>query len=311
MRYILTITALAVMAVLAWFWMMGGFDRLGLWAANEQRGFQNSIAGALRSARAGEAGAVVALLGACFAYGVVHAAGPGHGKVLIGGYGFARKVPMVRLSLIALASSLAQAVTAVVLVYAGIFLLDLGRQALVDATEAVMAPVSYGAIGLIGLWLAWRGLRKLVTKPEAHHHHDHHDHHGHNHHDHQGDDAVCASCGHAHGPSLDQVEQIGTLREAFVVIAGIAVRPCTGALFVLIITWQMGLAELGIAGAFAMAFGTALVTIFVGLAAGGLRGGALASFASSTAMARGVAGVELLAGCIIAFIASGLLLRAI
>lgn len=301
MRYFLTVATLVVIAVLVWFWMAGGFDRLGLWAATQQRGFQNTIAGALRSARAGEAGAVTALLTACFAYGLVHAAGPGHGKVLIGGYGIARKVPMLRLSLIALAASLAQAVTAVVLVYAGVLLLDMGRKALVDVTEAVMAPLSYGAIGLIGLWLVWRGLRKVLARPVVHDHD----------HTHHKEDHTCSSCGHAHGPSLDEVDQVGTLREAIVLIAGIGLRPCTGALFVLIITWQMGIAGLGIGGAFAMALGTALITIFVGLAAGGLRGGVLAGLGASPHFARGVAVVEMLAGGIVVVIASGLLLRAI
>lgn len=306
MRYALTFGTLVVMAVLAWFWVTGGFDRLGFWAAAQQRDFQTSMAAALRSARAGEASAVIALLSACFAYGVVHAAGPGHGKVLIGGYGFARKVSMWRLSGIALASSLAQAVTAVLVVYAGVLLFDLSRKVMVDLTEAVMAPLSYGAIALIGGWLVWRGLRKLWRRPqEHHHHHDHHDH------AHDGDEAVCSSCGHAHGPSLTQVEQIGSLREALVLIAGIAMRPCTGALFVLIITWQMGIGGLGISGAFAMALGTALITISVGLAAGGLRGGVLAGFGSSPQLARGVAAVEMLAGVVVVFVASGLLLRAL
>lgn len=300
MRYFLSIAALVVVAGLGWLWLSGGFDRVGFWAAGQQRDFQNAIAGALRAARAGEAGAVMALLGACFAYGFAHAAGPGHGKVLIGGYGFARKVPMLRLSLIALAASLGQAVTAVALVYAGILVLNLGRQAMVQWTEAVMAPISYGAIALIGAWLVWRGLRKLM--PQKAHSHDH---------AHTGEDAVCSSCGHAHGPTLEQVEHAGTLREAVALIAGIAVRPCTGALFVLIITWQMGIAGLGVAGAFAMAFGTALITIFVGLAAGSLRGGMLAGLSASPQMARAVAGMEVLAGAAVVLLAGGLLLRAI
>ncbi len=297
MRYALSIAALAVVAALGWFWFSGGFDRLGFWAADQQRDFQNGIARALRQIRAGDLAAVSTLLTACFAYGLVHAAGPGHGKVLIGGYGFARKVPMLRLSLIALAASLGQAVTAVVLVYAGVLVLNLGRAAMVDMTEAVMAPVSYGAIALIGLWLIWRGVRKLM--PAAHDH------------AHQGDGDTCSSCGHAHGPSLDQVEQAGTLRDAAVLIAGIAVRPCTGALFVLIITWQMGIGGLGVAGAFAMAFGTALITIFVGLAAGSLRGGMLAGLNGSAQMARAGAGIEVIAGLVVVFLAGGLLLRAL
>lgn len=297
MRYVLTLVTLLVIALLAWFWASGGFERIGLWAAVQQRDYQNAFAGALRRARAGEAGAIAAFLIACFSYGVVHAAGPGHGKVLIGGYGFARNVSMVRLSLIALAASLAQALTAVVLVYAGVLLLNLGRTALVDMTEAVMAPISYGAIALVGGWLLWRGIRKLMQPSQDHSHH--------------GDDAVCSSCGHAHGPSLDQIEKVGTLREALVLIAGIAVRPCTGALFVLLITWNMGLMGVGISGAFAMGFGTALVTIFVGLTAGTLRGGLLAGLTTSENFARGIAAVEILAGGVVVFIATGLLLRAI
>ncbi|KIN75360.1 High-affinity nickel-transporter [Sulfitobacter noctilucae] len=305
MRYFLSIAALVVIAVLGWLWFSGGFDRLGYWAALQQRDFQNGIAGSLRQIRGGESGAIIALLGGCFAYGLVHAAGPGHGKVLIGGYGFGRKVPMLRLSLIALAASLGQAVTAVVLVYTGVLLLNLGRQAMVDVTEAVMAPLSYAAIGLIGLWLMWRGQRKLLPK-----HHDHAHDHGHDH-AHEGDSAVCASCGHAHGPSLEEVQQATTLREALVLIGGIAMRPCTGALFVLIITWQMGIGGLGIAGAFAMAFGTALITIFVGLAAGSLRGGMLAGLSGSPQVARAGAAVEFVAGLTVALLATGLLLRAL
>ncbi|KIN63050.1 High-affinity nickel-transporter [Sulfitobacter noctilucicola] len=308
MRYFLSFAALCVLALLGWFWLAGGFDRLGFWAAGQQRDFQNAIAGALRQARAGEVGAVTALLTACFAYGLAHAAGPGHGKVLIGGYGIARQVPMVRLSLIALAASLGQAVMAVALVYAGVLVLNLGRKTMVQWTEAVMAPVSYGAIAIIGLWLMWRGLRSLMRQQStASEVHDH-DHHGH---DHQGHGDVCSSCGHKHGPTLDEVDQVSTLREALVLIAGIAIRPCTGALFVLIITWQMGIGELGIAGAFAMAFGTALVTVMVGLAAGSLRGGMLAGLGGSLHLARAVAMVEVLAGLVVVILAGGLLLRAI
>lgn len=297
MRRVLSIAAIALLLVLGVLWMTGAFDRLGFWAAQQQRGFQETIALSLRATRAGEAGAVLALLGACFAYGLAHAAGPGHGKVLIGGYGMARAVPMMRLSLIALAASLGQAVTAVALVYTGVFVFNLGREALVGVTEDVMAPVSYGAIALIGLWLMWRGLRR-VREPV----HDH---------AHEGDAAVCSSCGHAHGPTLDQVRETRSLRDAVLLIGGIAVRPCTGALFVLILTWQMGIGMIGIAGAFAMAIGTAIVTIAVGLAAGGLRGGMLAGISGSPRFAQVAAVVELLAGGVVLLLAGGLLLRAL
>lgn len=290
MRRIIALAALATLLALAALWWTGGFNALAHWAAGQQRGFQNSIASGLRATRGGDTAAFWTVLLASFAYGVVHAAGPGHGKIVIGGYGLARSVPMLRLSLIALAASLGQAVTAVVLVYAGILLLGLGREALVGVTEDIMAPASYGAIALIGLWLIWRGLRHARQKKVAHSEED---------------------CGHAHGPSLAQVQQAGSLRDALLLIAGIAIRPCTGALFVLVITWHMGIGGVGVLGAFAMALGTGLINIATGLAATGLRAGVLGGLAGSPRLAQAAAVAELTAGLIVVTLAGGLLLRAL
>ncbi|MCE8516029.1 hypothetical protein KBY31_04830 [Ruegeria pomeroyi] len=289
-----------VLALLGWFWLSGGFDQLALWAAGEQRDFQNQIAQALRGLRSGQGGALLLLLSVCFAYGFFHAVGPGHGKVLIGGYGLGRRVPVLRLAAIGLASSLGQAVTAIALVYTGVMVLDLGRQHLVGVTERVMAPASYAAIALIGCWLVWRGVQRLLAtrKPTQHEHHHH-------------DGETCSHCGHRHGPSLSEVEQIGTLREALALIASIAIRPCTGALFVLILTWQMGIALAGIAGTFAMALGTASVTVGVGLASAGLRGGVLGAASAWRFAGVALPIVELAAGLVVATLAGGLFLRAI
>ncbi len=311
-KYLIVPVALAI-GLLLWFWGSGGFDQLAAWAAGEQRAFQNQIARSLRAARAEQPEAVATLLTVCFAYGFFHAIGPGHGKVLIGGYGLGRRVAFWRLSAISVLSSLGQAVTAIVLVYAGVLVFQMSRESLVGTTEQVMAPISYGAIVAIGLWLVFRALRsfarrhKSQTSHHDHHHHDHGDHH-HDHHHHNGE--VCSDCGHRHGPTAEEVANVGSLREALILIAGIAARPCTGALFVLILTWQMGIAMVGIAGAFAMALGTAMVTTLVGWTSLGLRGGLLAS-ASATRFAQVLAPtIELVAGLMIAVIASGLLLRA-
>lgn len=306
-----------LLCVILWWLAQGMLAPLGDWAAGHQRSFQNRIAGSLRALRAGEPGAIMALMLVCFAYGFFHAIGPGHGKVLVGGYGLARKTPWIRLGGVALLSSLGQAVTAVVLVYGAITLLQLGRDSLIGLAEKTMAPISYGAIVAIGLWLLLRGLRKFLRRaaprPEvlqsSEHNHDHSHDHGHSH-DHNASE-VCSECGHRHGPSLEEVSGLQTWREAAVLIGGIAVRPCTGALFVLVITWQMGIALAGIAGAFAMALGTALVTITVGLAAIGLRGGALAVFARSGRAAQFVPVLEICAGFLVVLVASGLLMRSL
>lgn len=321
MRIFLTGCALGVAALAVWLWGFGGAQDVLAWAAEGQRQAQNAMARGLRALRAGEAGALAALLGLCFAYGFFHAAGPGHGKLVIGGYGMGRRVPMLRLAGLAVASSLAQAATAVVLVAGGLMALDWGRAQLTDMAERVLAPLSYGLIALVGLYLLVRGMRRMLAsraavgasahhdhKHDHHHHHDHH--HGHDHnHDHD-DDGVCASCGHRHGPTLEEAENMRSLRDALAIIAAVALRPCTGAVFLLLLTWRMGVLWAGIAGAFAMGLGTATVTVVVAVAAVTLRKGTLAQLQGTGAL-RAAALLEILAGAVVMVLASQIMLRAL
>lgn len=98
MSRLLIVPVLLALAYALWVWFSGGFDQIATLAAQQQREFQNSIARTLRALRAGGEGSLLVLMVACFAYGFFHAVGPGHGKVLIGGYGLGRKVPALRLA---------------------------------------------------------------------------------------------------------------------------------------------------------------------------------------------------------------------
>ncbi len=312
----------AALALAVWLWGYGGSIQLTLWAADQQREVQGALAGALRAVRGGEVWAWGSLLGLCFAYGFFHAAGPGHGKLVMGGYALGEDVPRRRLVLLTLAGSLGQAFTAVLLVYTGVLVLGWTRSQMTDLADGTLAAFSAGAITLVGLWLLWRGLRRLrgsrATAHHSHHHdhhqHDHHDHHHHHDHDHHHHDhshgEVCSECGHAHGPTAEQVASATDWRSALGVVLAVAIRPCTGALFVLILTYGMGIPLAGIAGAVIMGLGTALLTIGVALGAGALRGG-LAERLSGTGGLRAMALVEITAGAMVALIASQMALRLI
>lgn len=291
------LAGLVVAVLLAGLWAFGGLAPLAAWAAGQQREVQDALAVAVRALRAGQPGAWSALLAVCFAYGFFHAVGPGHGKAVIGSYGLARRVRLRSLAGLALVSSLAQAAVAVVLVAGGAYALGWTRVRMEGFAETAMMPVSHGLIAALGLWLVWRGARGLAAgrRVAVAHDHDHH----HHHHD-------ACGCGHAHGPSVAQVAQVTSLRDAAVLIGAIALRPCSGALFLLILTFAMGIGWAGVAGTFAMGLGTASVTVLVAGLAVWAREGVFAALPGA-GLARVLPGVELVAGAVIAALSLTLL----
>lgn len=312
----LALLGLGVALGLAVLWLSGGFGVLQLWVLDSQKQVQAALAGAVRAIKGGQPGALVGLVSICFTYGVLHAAGPGHGKLVIGGYGMGRRVPMARLALLALAASLAQAAVAVALVYGVVAALGLGRAEAEGMAETIMAPVGLAMVAAVGMWLAWRGITGVRAqahrhraqaahrhRAQAHRHDDPSSSHSPHPHDH---DASCAVCGHAHGPTLEEIAHLTGWRDTLALVAGIAMRPCSGALFLLILTWQLGIAMAGVLGAFAMGLGTALVTVGVAGLAVWAREGALASLPGQTA-ARALPWFEMVAGCVVAIAALGLL----
>lgn len=278
-------------------WLAGGFDGLSHWAQTAQRNFQTRMAQGLRALHAGDRGALAALWGLCFAYGFVHAIGPGHGKFLLGAYGAGTQVGLGRLVGVGLVASLAQALTAVLLVYAGVALFGLTRDALQATGAQILDRVSWAAIALIGAWLIWRGTRKMrATRAQHHHHHHHHHEHAH----------TCPDCGHAHAPSPAQIAAATHWRDTAALIGAIAIRPCTGALFLLILTWRMGLIWQGIAGALIMGLGTASVTMAIAALSVLTREGAFA-FDTKGRLHRITPILEALAGAIIVIFALNML----
>ncbi|KIT15761.1 nickel/cobalt transporter [Jannaschia aquimarina] len=211
------------------------------WAVTGQREFQDAMARALRAAQAGEPAAVWALCSATALYGFVHALGPGHGKVLLGGAALASGATLRRMTWLTLAASLAQAASAILLVGALAVLLGLGARTMGDVADAWLAPASYVAIAAIGGYLIFRGLR-LWRAPAA---------------------KPCTSCGHAHGPTLEETASLSSGKDALLLIGSVAIRPCTGALFVLAIALRFEIFWIGALAVVAMGLGSAAFNLTV------------------------------------------------
>ncbi len=279
-------------------WAAGGATAAEAWTRAAARAAQAALAGAIRAMRAGEPGAMAGLLAIAFAYGLAHAAGPGHGKMLIGAYAAARRVRLAPMAGLALAASLAQATVAVVLVLAGAALFDLTRAELGRIADVALPPFGHAAIAALGLWLVWRGVRGLRRASAGPGRHDHgHDHdHGHGHgHDH-GDHA----CGHAHAPTPEQVAAVAGWRDAALLVGAVALRPCSGAVFLLVVCWQFGMLAAGIAGAYAMGLGTATVAVGAAALAVWAREGAFAALPGAARVRTALPAVEAVAGLAIA-----------
>jgi nickel/cobalt transporter (NicO) family protein len=240
----------------------------------KQQEFYRLLTGALKAMREDPA-KLALLIGLSFAYGIFHAAGPGHGKAVISSYMIANEVQLRRGVLLSFLSSFAQGLTAIAVVGAAYLVL---RGTTITMTQAThyMELASYLLIAMFGAWLLWRKLaaRFFPTLAPVSHHghahdHDHHHHHDHDHdhgHDHEGHahhahrtGEVCATCGHSHAPDPAMIAgKDFSVREAWSAVMAVGLRPCSGSLLVLSFSLLNGLLLGGILSVFAISLGTAI-----------------------------------------------------
>lgn len=247
-----------------------------LYIQAEQQRLHRALAGAIRTLKAeGSVTAAWALISLSFLYGVFHAAGPGHGKAVLSTYLVTQPTALKKSLALAAASSFMQGVTAIVVVMGVLTVLGVALRSsgmIVQWLEAA----SFALVACVGAWLIWRSLRVLfpqLAPAGGGHHHHHHDHGHGQHHDH---DCDAHGCGHTHMPTPQQASAAGSLREMAGVVFSIGVRPCSGAILVLVFAQVAGMTLAGIAAVLAMSAGTALAVALIALAAVGLRDGAWA-----------------------------------
>jgi nickel/cobalt transporter (NicO) family protein len=277
------------------------------WILEKQAEFYRMLSGAIRAAKA-DGSAAWTLMGISFAYGIFHAAGPGHGKAVISSYLVANDETWRRGIALSFASAILQACTAIAIVGIAAVLLGATAHVMGNAVRAI-EMVSYGLIILIGLRLLWvkgRAFLRLL-RPQSHEHHEHahgHDHHpghshdhahshahGHDHaHDHDHEDEAHA-WGHAHAPEPSELKGPHWLRRGLSAIVAVGLRPCSGAIIVLVFALAQGLFWIGVASTFVMGLGTAITVAIVATLAVAARG-----FAGRLAKGKPGAGMLFLRG---------------
>jgi nickel/cobalt exporter len=270
------------------------------WLLTQQSAFYREISATIRAAKA-DGSAVWTLLAISFAYGIFHAAGPGHGKAVISSYLVANEETARRGIVLSLVSALMLSLVAVLIVAIGAWLLNVTAKTMCGA-ERIIEIASYALIAAFGLRLVWTkgggfigALSRRGTAPHlamahaAAHGHDHHDHdhgghdhaharvghghgHDHPHQDHGHDHVHDEHCGHSHGPEPTQLAGPGGWWRGLSAIFAVGIRPCSGAILVLVFALAQGLFWAGVAATFVMGLGTAITVATIAVLAVSAKG---------------------------------------
>lgn len=283
----------------------GPFGPFLAWINVNQQAFYRALTGALRALRS-DPWAMSGLIGLSFAYGVFHAAGPGHGKAVISSYMIANEVELKRGIAISFISSLLQGLVAVLVVAVAWFLLRGTGITLTQATTS-MEIASFALVVAFGAWLLVRKIHAMI-RPRPH-------------atasstpvasalsaspaalspaltaqptpmragvmttrrntgslgfkateiadHEATGEDGYCETCGVTHMPDPQLLSgKEFNLKEAWSAIVAVGLRPCSGAILVMTFSTLNGLYFGGILSVLAMSIGTAItVTILATIA---------------------------------------------
>jgi nickel/cobalt exporter len=223
-----------------------------------------------------DSSAIWGLIGLSAAYGVFHAAGPGHGKALIASYMFANERALRRGIVLSFLAAILQALVAIALIgIAALIFRATGAE--MNHASNFVEIASYFLVAAIGGWLVWtkgrafavalrRGLADRVAQgalfanapwrpamamgvasqfrvetPGA-------------------GIAAEADCGHYHAPDPAQLSAGFSWRGAAATVIAAGARPCSGAIVVLTFALTQGLFAAGVIATFAMALGTAVTT---------------------------------------------------
>ena len=268
----------------------GGTTGFTGWLLSQQGLFERSISAAVRASTT-NGSALWLLMGLSFLYGVLHAAGPGHGKAVLASYMVANEKALRRGIALSFLAALLQAGVAIALVSVLSLVFHVTAVGMRNGA-AIVEKASYVGIALLGAWLVWRKGRALLAEWRGRH----------------AvvpvafsaprqvrSDTVMAfagagpgaprsgygvrnasigtsafvcdaahehgpDCGHYHAPDPATLGEGFSWRESISTVVAAGARPCSGAILVLVFALFQGFYIAGVLSALVMALGTAITT---------------------------------------------------
>lgn len=220
------------------------------WINQQQKSFYAALTAALGRLKT-DGSAFWWLGGLSFLYGIFHAAGPGHGKFVISSYVLAERAELWRGIGLSFVSALMQSLVAIAFVLGAAAVLDMTAMAMSGAFLRV-EQASYVALIAVGAWL-------LLRRFFAPHNHEHEQIAGeHAHAEHLHGHASETSHDHAHKHLVTPSDMKKGWQAALGVVAAVGLRPCSGALIVLVFALSQGLVLAGIGAVLLMGVGTGI-----------------------------------------------------
>ncbi|MFZ4834484.1 nickel/cobalt transporter [Rouxiella sp. Mn2063] len=260
---VIFILLLAIAAITLWqYW-----PQIQLLSVVWQRELHQQLAELLQQVQANPMRSGMALMLFSLFYGVIHAVGPGHGKMIITTY-LATHPSRLKNSLkLTFASAIVQGFTAIILVTVVLSVLQLTSRQL-HQSSFWLEKGSFMVVMLLGLLLCWRAIKHVyrtlqriswsstpairriqpLNTPHATHQHDEH-----------------CGCGHRHLPDDRQLQGAVDWRAQVAIVFAMGLRPCSGAIMVLLFSKVIGVYFWGVMSALVMALGTSLTVSLIGV----------------------------------------------
>jgi nickel/cobalt exporter len=238
------------------------------WILAREAGFYRLLSGAIRAAKQSGA-AAWGLAGLSLAYGIFHAAGPGHGKMVIASYMLANERALRRGLVIAFGAALLQGFSAVAIVGIGAIVFNATAKHMTAAAN-VVEIASYAGIVVLGgtlvyvkgaaLFSAWGAAPAVAVAAGG------------------TADAFLADycaknhvhgpgCAHFHAPDPRTLGAGFSWKSALFTMMAAGSRPCSGAILVLVFALAQGIFSTGVFAVVAMSLGTAVTTAALASAA--------------------------------------------